>query len=81
MRRRQLEAQRIQWPEIIYNGLIINKKDNSKTILVSINGKQQLMKPYEEFSGVKLVKIYKDSIRIGFKEQEKSIKKNMQQQL
>lgn len=79
--RRRMEEQNLRWPNVIYNGLIINEKDQTQTVLVSINGKQKLMKPLEECDGVKVLKIYNDSLRIGYQEQEKSIAKNVSQQL
>jgi len=71
----QKTIQSVQWPLIVYNGMIKNQKSNKQVVMVQINGQSNLMREKEIFAGIELMKIYKDSIEVGYQKQMKIIKK------
>lgn len=66
----------VVWPEIIYSGIVRNKKTNEALGLVQITNSSQLMRPGQDFGGVRLLELYSDSIRLNFQNQKKTIRKN-----
>ncbi|WP_026898455.1 hypothetical protein [Daejeonella oryzae] len=53
-------------PNIIYSGYIKNSGSSNYSTMININGKSAIMKEGEVFDEVKLVKNYKDSIKISY---------------
>jgi phosphate starvation-inducible protein PhoH len=62
-------------PHVQYYGKIQSKNDNQELYLLKINGKLIRFKKGTVVEGVKLSKIYKDSIEIAFGRSLKTIKK------
>ena len=67
--------QQIKWPTIIYNGMIKNQKSKKELALVQIGGKDNIMKAGETAEGIKIQKIYKDSIEVVFEKEKKAVRK------
>jgi type II secretory pathway component PulC len=65
----------IAWPKIIYSGIIKNQKSNKQLALIEINGQSNMMKVGEEVYGVQLLKVFKDSIEVGFLKEKKFVSK------
>jgi len=65
----------IKWPSITYNGVIKNKRSSGKLALVKINGESNLMTMGGALSGVEILDIYSDSIRVNYKGELKVVKK------
>jgi hypothetical protein len=65
----------IKWPTIAYNGMIKSKKSSQQLVLVKINGTSDFMTKGSSFSGVQLLRVYKDSIEVGYSGEKKSIRK------
>ena len=56
-----------QWPTIKYGGLIRKQQSNRQFAMISINGKDRIMKVNDCLEEVCLNKIYNDSIEMIFK--------------
>lgn len=63
------------WPKIVYSGIIKNQKSNKQLALLQINGQSNMMKVGEEAYGVQLLKVFKDSIEVGFLKEKKFVSK------
>lgn len=72
----QTPPQQVEWPKIAYGGMIKNKKDDKQLAIVQVDGKENILKQGEEMSGIRLIKIYKDSIEIAFAKEKKVVSKN-----
>lgn len=68
-------SQVIIWPNIKYEGRIKNMKSNAELILVIIDEESLIMKMGEKTKGIKLLKVYKDSIEIEMNKIIKIVKK------
>lgn len=67
--------QPLEWPAIIYGGMIKNQKSNKQFVLLQINGQANVMKQGDVKNGVELLVIFKDSIQVSFKKEIRIIKK------
>jgi len=56
----------VRFPKIIYKGFAENGK-SEKSVLMTIDGKRHSLNLYERLNGIRLSKIYKDSIEVEFK--------------
>jgi hypothetical protein len=65
----------IPWPKFVYCGIIKNNEVNKEVIIVRINGKEYLMTVNDIIENVKLVKVFKDSIKVTFNKESKYIRK------
>lgn len=65
----------IRWPSITYGGMVRNQQSQKMVAMVKISGKDNLMKEGEELDGIQLVKVYRDSIQLGFQGEKKMITK------
>lgn len=65
----------VQWPEIIYGGVIINTQQDKNTGLVKLDGKEYLVHVDEQINGIVFLSIYKDSIRVEYLKHRKTIVK------
>ena len=61
----------LKWPNIIYRGLISSKKGNKSIYLLEVDGASILMTAGELRDHLRLLKVYKDSVRIEYKGEEK----------
>jgi hypothetical protein len=65
----------VKWPAIVYNGIIKNNKSSKKLALVKINGESNLMIRGGASSGVELLDVYNDSIKVNYKGELRVVKK------
>ncbi len=56
----------VLWPTIEYHGMVVNKRDKSEVALITVNGKQQLLKKNQSIYGVKLDRLFLDSARFSY---------------
>ncbi len=68
------EIKQVTWPEVKYFGLISEKQKNNLVGLVSINGRNFLIKPGDIISQLQFG-IYKDSLVLKLENQIRTIKK------
>lgn len=62
-------ADPIQWPQISYQGYIENRKTNTKVAMLNIGGHDQLLDEGKSAFGVKVVKVFPDSIKLHFEKE------------
>lgn len=65
----------IQWPGIVYGGMIKNQQSAKQLALVKINGKESILRAGEMAGVIELIKIYKDSIEVKMGKEKKVIRK------
>lgn len=65
----------VEWPQISYQGHIAQQKGKAEIFIVSINGRQQLMKTGQILDGVKLVHGTEKAIALSYKGIRKTIQK------
>ena len=65
--------QRIYWPAVIYNGLIMNEQ--KQVALIQIDSKKFLITEGEERERIRLLKMFPDSVRLEFEGETKTFKK------
>jgi hypothetical protein len=63
----------VTWPAIIYSGLIKNKLSNKTCSIIKINGAEHLMNVGDTYNDVTLIKIFKDSAIVQYKNIKKTI--------
>jgi Tfp pilus assembly protein PilP len=63
------------WPVIKYNGMIKNNDSERRVGIVSISGKEYLVKEGDVLDEVKVKKIEKDLIAVVFQKEQKTISK------
>lgn len=61
----------VKWPNISYGGTINNAK-----ALITVNNKLEILNVMDEFESIKILNIYEDSIRVRYKQEDKTIIKN-----
>ena len=64
----------INWDFIKYTGFIINPGSKKLVSIISINGKERMMMDGGVADQVKLIKNYKDSIKVSFNNKNKFIR-------
>jgi hypothetical protein len=64
----------INWELIKYNGCIINPLGKRVVAIMILNGKEQMLLEGQTADGVKLLKNYKDSIKVLYQSQTKFIR-------
>jgi hypothetical protein len=67
------EQSKIPFPEVIYNGLI--QGGSATTYILTINGRQEILKKGETFQKVKLIKANKEEAVVRFLKETKTILK------
>lgn len=63
------------WPQVKYIGMIKNNDSGKMVALMNIGGKEVRMNPGQDFNGVKLDKMFKDSCLISMNREKKIITK------
>ena len=56
----------VDWSVISYSGTIENNKSKTKIALISKQGKSAIVKEGESIGGFTVVRIWKDSIKVGY---------------
>jgi hypothetical protein len=67
----QLPKAPVRWPDVKFLGTISNNKLAKKIILVSINGRDNLMREGETVNDLSLLKIAKDSVQLSYMGEKK----------
>lgn len=62
-------------PTIQYYGIIKSSSKKDELVIIKINNTLQKLRPNSEYEGVKIKKVYKDSILISFNNKLMSIKR------
>lgn len=65
----------LQWPTLIYGGMIKNQQSSKQLALVKVNGKEIILKEGEMAGSVEIVKIFKDSVEVRMGKAVKVIRK------
>lgn len=66
---------KIRWPKVEYNGIVENIKNKATLAILNIDEKNCLLKNNEECNQVLVIKIYEDSIRLKYNDEEKTFRK------
>ncbi|HEX8576767.1 MAG TPA: hypothetical protein VF677_10790 [Flavobacterium sp.] len=64
------------WPSISYHGYIKSKNKTDELVLIMINKKLYKLRKNDDINGIKLYKIYKDSVELTLNKQKKIIRLN-----
>ncbi len=64
----------IPFPNVQYNGMI--RGNSRKSYILTVNGKQEIIKLGEVFQGVKLLRATKSEVRVKFEKETKTIVKD-----
>lgn len=67
---RKTSAPPVQWPRIVYHGLISHKEDKTTLYLVEVDGDSHFLKVGEAVNELRLVKAFPDSIYVRYKEEK-----------
>ena len=62
----------VSWPAINYGGIIVNKKNERKTALLSINNSQFIVSPGNTLQSITIEAVYPDSIKLIYGEEAKT---------
>ena len=68
-------APALPWPEVNYNGMVVNSADSAVVALVSIGQSDALLELGGTFNEIELVAIHADSIRVSFQGESRTITK------
>jgi len=69
------EIVKVNWPAIVYGGIIKNKESKKTCSIVKINGVEHIMSVGDVYNDVHLLKLYKDSVVVSFKNNKKTFVK------
>ncbi len=70
------EPAMVQWPNVVYLGILVDRESGKKMALASVNNVSKKIYAGSEIgSGVTLTKIYRDSIELKLGEQIKVVRK------
>jgi len=61
------------WPSVKYIGMVKNNDSGKMVALMNIAGKEIRMNPGQDFNGIKLDKMYKDSCMVSMNKEKKII--------
>lgn len=64
------------WPTIAYYGYIKSYQKSEELVLVKINNQLEKMRKNQNIEGVKILRVFKDSIEVTFNKQKRYIVKN-----
>ncbi len=65
----------VVWPSIKYGGLIKNSNTGKQVIVLSFNNKESIYSIGDQYNGIKIRKIYKDSVVLEYNNKFRTIKK------
>jgi hypothetical protein len=69
------EIKKVNWPLIVYGGIIKNKANNKTCSIIKINNIEYIMSVGDVCKDVKLIKTYKDSVLVMYDNAIKTIVK------
>lgn len=65
----------ILWPSVSYSGMIKNQSSAVQLVLLQVNGNSHTVKAGEVVEGIKIMKVYKDSVEVSFGKEKRVFKK------
>jgi hypothetical protein len=71
------EPPKIDWPTVKFFGSITNHNKKDQLFLINITNNDYLMKNKDEIKGVKIIKVFKDSIILTYKNEIKTFHKQL----
>jgi hypothetical protein len=69
------ENRRVEWPPIIYSGIIIHKGTNKAVGMATINNQDFIVWQDSTYMGIHINKLFSDSISVMYKKERAIIKK------
>jgi hypothetical protein len=72
---KKIPVSTLVWPQIKFGGIIRNQQSKQPLALVTINGKEKIMKEKETVFEITLSKIYRDSAEFDYQKEKKIIRK------
>ncbi|HLA55567.1 MAG TPA: hypothetical protein VK623_05685 [Flavobacterium sp.] len=66
----------VDFPQLNYFGYLKSKDKSGELVLLKVNNKLTKLHVGESLDGLKIVKIYKDSVKVSFNGEIRGIKKN-----
>ncbi|MGK4568988.1 hypothetical protein [Flavobacterium sp. 3HN19-14] len=69
------EVKKVNFPSITYLGYIKTINKNEELVLLKVNGSLMKLKTNQLLDGLKVLKIYKDSVRVSYMDEADDIKK------
>lgn len=64
-----------KWPSIQYKGMIKNNNSERRVAIVTVDGKEHIVKEGTTLNELKVVKIEKETITVSFQDEQKTINK------
>lgn len=61
------QKKNIQFPEIVYQGLVTNRQNNQKVAILKINQKTHRLKSGQKVNDIQLMQMHRDSVRVYYK--------------
>jgi hypothetical protein len=74
-KQKMIPVSNLQWPQIKFGGIIKNQQSKHPLALVTINGKEKIIKEKETVLELTLSKIYRDSAEFIYKNEKRIIRK------
>lgn len=65
----------LKWPSIQYKGMIKNNNSERRVAIVTVDGKEHIVKEGITLNELKVVKIEKETITVSFQNEQKTINK------
>jgi hypothetical protein len=65
----------VNWNAFKFLGTVENEDTKDRVALINFQGKMMMLKKNDAVEGFNIIKVYKDSVQIGFKTQKKTISK------
>ena len=62
----------LKWPELVYGGSIAKLNSKNKKVILTIGEKEHLLQEGDIVNEVEVIGVYKDSIRLSYKTEEKT---------
>jgi hypothetical protein len=66
-RQKQKVIVQVEWPSVIYKGIVSDSKDKKKVFLLIVNGRPQMMKEKETVDGILLKSGNRQSVTVKYK--------------
>jgi hypothetical protein len=65
----------VNWNAFKFLGTVENEDTKDRVALINFQGKMMMLKKNDAVEGFNIIKVYKDSVQIGFKTQKKTLSK------
>lgn len=68
------EVKEVTWPDVSYLGMIHNQITGKKLALFNVNGAELMLELGKQENEIKLLNVYKDSVKVSYKGNAKYLK-------